>query len=136
MLKELKGRGRPGIQVMRELLATRGPDYVPQASGLEGRFREILRRDGQPPMDRQVDVGGEEWLGRIDFIDRDAKLIVQIDSERYHEALIDKAADAAQTAALDEAGFEVQRYTDTQVFFRPYEVAGPVRRARLRKPAR
>jgi very-short-patch-repair endonuclease len=136
MLHELGGRGRPGTQIMRELLSTRGPDYVPQESGLEGRFREILQRDGQPAMDRQVDVGGEDWLGRVDFIDRKARVIVQIDSERYHEALIDKASDDAQTATLRRAGFEVLRFTDAQVWFRPGEVVTEVRRARTRKPAR
>jgi very-short-patch-repair endonuclease len=136
MLKELAVRGRPGIQIMRELLSKRGPEYIPPASGLEGRFRDILQRDEQRTMDRQVDVGGEKWLGRIDFIDREARLIVQIDSERYHEALIDKAADEAQSVALREAGFEVLRVTDTQVWFRPNEVTAAVRRARSRKPAR
>ncbi len=34
MLADLAQRGRPGIRVMRQVLATRGCDYVPPASDL------------------------------------------------------------------------------------------------------
>ena len=136
VLDVLAKRGRPGTQVMRELLCSRGRDYVPPASGLEGRFRDILVRDGQRPMERQVDVGGTSWLGRIDFFDRESKLVVQIDSERYHSALIDRAADDAQTVALETAGFEVRRFTDVQVWYHAAEVVAAVREARRTVRAR
>ncbi len=130
VLDVLGKRGRPGTRVIRELLSSRGCDYVPPASGLEGRFRDILERDGQRSMARQVDVGGTTWLGRIDFIDREAKLIVQIDSERYHFALIDRSADDEQTAALEAAGWRVLRFTDAQVWYHADEVVAAVREAR------
>jgi very-short-patch-repair endonuclease len=133
VLDDLGKRGRTGTTVMREILADRGPDYVPADSGLEGRFRDVLQRDGQAPMVRQIDVGGDRWLGRIDFLDRDAKLIVQIDSDRYHGSLIDKAADKAQTAALEGAGFVVERFTDFEVWYCADEVARRVRKARRRR---
>ncbi|HEX6310704.1 MAG TPA: hypothetical protein VF152_03685, partial [Acidimicrobiia bacterium] len=98
VLDVLGTRGRPGTRLMRALVAARGRDYVPPASGLEGRFRDILSRAGLPAMERQVDLGGGQWLGRVDFFDRETGIVVQIDSERYHAALIDKRADAAQTA--------------------------------------
>jgi very-short-patch-repair endonuclease len=78
-------------------------------------------------------VGGETWLGRVDFIDREAKLIVQVDSERYHSSLIDKRADDAQTAALEAAGFFVERCTDFEVWYCADEVARRVRKARQRR---
>lgn len=130
VLDVLAKRGRPGIQVMRELLSSRGREYVPPASGLEGRFRDILVRDGQRPMERQVDVGGDRWLGRVDFFDRECKLVVQIDSERYHTALIDQRADKAQTAAMESAGFRVLRFTDHQVWYEADEVVARVREVR------
>lgn len=130
VLDDLGKRGRTGTTVMRELLAERGPDYIPPDSGLEGRFRDILVRDGQRPMERQVQVGGERWLGRVDFYDREARVIVQIDSERYHSSLTDKAADDRQTAALEAAGFRVERVTDFDVWYCADEVARRIRRAR------
>lgn len=134
ILDDLGKRGRAGTQVMRELLAERGPDYIPPASGLEGRFRDLLRRAGLPPMERQVDVGGETWLGRIDFYDREARLVVQIDSERYHSALIDKRADDEQTTALKQAGFTVLRFTEFQVWYRADEVIAELQKFRTGHP--
>ncbi len=133
ILDDLGKRGRTGTTVMRELLAERGPDYIPPDSGLEGRFRDILICDGQRPMVRQIDVGGESWLGRIDFYDREARLIVQIDSERFHSALIDKEADDHQTAELEAAGFEVLRFTDFQIWYRADEVCAAVRAGRQKR---
>jgi very-short-patch-repair endonuclease len=130
VLDDLGKRGRAGTTIMRELLADRGPDYIPPDSGLESRFNDILVRDGQRPMERQVHVGGETWLGRVDFYDREARLIVQIDSARYHSALVDKQADDAQTAALKNAGFRVLRFSDFEVWYCAAEVAAKVRRAR------
>jgi very-short-patch-repair endonuclease len=136
MLDDMAGRGRRGVSVMRSILAERGPDYVPPASGLEGRFRDLLRRAGLPPMVRQIDVGGETWLGRVDFLNREAKLVVQIDSERHHTALIDRRADDAQTAAMEDAGFLVLRFTDAEVWYHGDKVVAELRRARTghRKP--
>jgi very-short-patch-repair endonuclease len=130
ILDDLGKRGRTGTTMMRELLAERGPDYIPPDSGLESRFHDILVRDGQRPMDRQVHVGGDRWLGRVDFYDREARLIVQIDSERYHSTLIDKEADDRQTADLEAVGFTVLRFTDFEVWYCADDVAPDVRRAR------
>ena len=130
VLDDLGKRGRTGTTVMRELLAERGSDYIPPDSGLEGRFRDLLVRDGQRPMERQVHVGGASWLGRVDFYDREAQLVVQIDSERYHSALIDREADERQTAALEAAGFRVRRFTDFEVWYCADDVAAAVRRSR------
>jgi very-short-patch-repair endonuclease len=132
MLDDLGKRGRTGTTVMREVLAARGPDYVPAESGLEGRFAEILRKDGQRPMERQIEVGGERWLGRVDFYDRTTGVIVQIDSEQYHGSLVDKRADETQTAALEAAGFVVERVTDFEVWYCADEVTRRVRDARRR----
>lgn len=136
VLDDLGRRGRPGTRVMRELLAERDPDYIPPDSGLEGRFHDILLRHGQRPMKRQVHVGGEKWLGRVDFYDREARLIVQIDSERYHSALIDKEDDRRQTKEFEAAGFTVLRFTDFQIWYCPEEVTEPVGDARRALPAR
>ena len=69
MRKELSKQGRTGLGVMDEVLAVRGPDYIPPANGVEGRFHEIIARDGQVPMTRQVQVhdpGERGWLGCVE----------------------------------------------------------------------
>lgn len=129
LVDEIAIQGRGGVAVARSLLDERGDDYVPPASNLEARFASIVTEAGLPPMRRQVDSGGDRWVGRVDFRSEDAPLIVEIQSERYHSALTDKADDAARLAALRVAGFAVIEITEEQVWHRPHEVVGRVRAA-------
>ena len=131
-LTDLAGSGRNGVVVLRELLDERGDDYVPPASGLEGRFETVLHRAGEQPMRRQVDTGDDRWIGRVDFRDLVSPLIVEVQSEMYHSALVDRRHDQRRLAALRDAGFEVVEVTDTQVWHRPHEVVAVVRAARQR----
>jgi very-short-patch-repair endonuclease len=122
--------GQPGRAALRRYLAERPPDYRPCESGLELRFLHLLAEDGQAPMDRQVDVGDYEWIGRIDFVDRPARFLAQIDSDRYHGSRIDRARDAAQTRALRQAGWEVERVLEFQVWHDPAPMLNRVRAKR------
>jgi very-short-patch-repair endonuclease len=108
MLDELQSRGRPRIATMRALLLDRGRDYVPPESGAEARFHQICRENNLPIMRRQVNSGdGHCWLGRMDFRDDELPLVVQVQSELHHAALIDQREDAEQRARLEEAGYVV-----------------------------
>jgi very-short-patch-repair endonuclease len=121
---QLAGRGRKGSTFLRELDEARGPRYVPPASGVERRFTEIC----DFPMLRQVDVGGEEWCGRVDFKDPVLPLIVEIQSEKYHASLVDRAADAVRQERQRAAGFTVVEVWDHEVWHDP-----PIVRERIRK---
>ena len=127
-VEQLKDRGRQGSTLFRELDAARGPDYVPPASSLERRFMEICHW----PMRRQVDSGDEEWCGRVDFRDEVLPLVTEVQSERYHTALVDKVADTARKARLEAAGFLVVEVWDTDVWHRPQLVNDRIATARLR----
>jgi very-short-patch-repair endonuclease len=115
---ELAGRGRRGSPMMRELDLARGPTYVPPASGVERRFDEITIQSWR----RQVDLGDEEWCGRVDFVHPTLPLVAEIQSERFHAALVDGAADARRRRRLEAAGVEVVEVWDTDVFHRPQHV--------------
>ncbi len=133
MLHELAERGRPGINVMRQVLATRGLDYVPPASNLEARVGKILADAGLPEMRRQVDTGDERgWIGRVDLRDGELPLIVEVQSERFHSSLIDRQVDEQRIARLERAGFVVVEVTDVQVWHRPHELLAAVRDGRSR----
>jgi very-short-patch-repair endonuclease len=120
MLDELAQRGRPGIRVMRQVLAERGVEHVPPASGLEARVAQLLRKAGLPELRRQVDVGDEGgWIGRVDFRAVDRPLIVEVQSERFHRSLIDAQLDAQRIDRLTRAGFEVVEVTDVEVWHQP-----------------
>ncbi|NNE73341.1 MAG: type IV toxin-antitoxin system AbiEi family antitoxin domain-containing protein [Acidimicrobiales bacterium] len=82
-----------------------------------GRFIDLLKRAGARPMRRQANVGSDsQWLGRVDFVDDELPLSVQIDGTRFHQALIDRRLDDAQTAALVAAGYEVLRLAERDVW--------------------
>jgi very-short-patch-repair endonuclease len=135
-LDDLAEQGRNGTTAFREILDRRGDDYVPPATNLEARFDQILREAGERPMRRQVDVGSDTaWIGRVDFLDDELPLIVEIQSERFHTALCDREADAARHAALEAAGFMVLEIWDTDIWHNRAAVVAAVRAARrtLRK---
>jgi very-short-patch-repair endonuclease len=126
---DLAERGRKGTVVMREILEERPPGWVPPASGLEGRVKEILAEAGLGGFRRQVDVGDDRWVGRVDFLSERAPLIVEVQSERYHKALLDELHDAARRAALEAAGFTVVEVWDTDVWHDRRKVVRAVRAA-------
>jgi very-short-patch-repair endonuclease len=137
MLDDLAQRGRPGIQVMRQILQPRGPNYVPPASGLEARVVQILRESGQRPLRRQVDCGDETgWIGRVDFADDQLPFVLEVQSERFHASLVDQRADADRFMRLEAAGYVVATVSDTEVWHRPDRVVELVRRSRTEARAR
>ena len=128
MLDELAERGRKGIRLMRELLAERGPDYRPNDTNLEDRFQALARQAGLYHLLRQRNLCGREWLGRVDFVWLEAKLVIEIQSAMYHDALTDRAADGNRRASLIAEGWQIEEFWDRDIWFDP---AGTVRRLRL-----
>lgn len=133
LLPELAAAGRSGIAAMRVLLDSRPEGYVATASGLEARFASILAEAGEAPMERQVDVGGHEWVGRVDFLDRMLRLIVEIDSDVHHTSPLDRAHDRRRDRQLQSAGWrEVVRVTEDEVWRHPRVALERVQDARRR----
>ncbi|MDQ3640247.1 MAG: endonuclease domain-containing protein, partial [Actinomycetota bacterium] len=102
--------------------ADRVEGYVAPESGLEARFLSIVQAAGLPLPVRQRDLGGEEWVGRVDFLYPEERLVVEIDSARHHTTLSDEAADTDRDRALHEAGYRVVRIGEQLVWHRPQEV--------------
>ena len=119
---ELAGQGRSGTALMRRLLSERDLSYVAPESNLEARFEWIVEQAGLPPLIRQRHVGGDDWAGRVDYLDPDRKAIVEIDSDLHHSTLLDQAADARRDEAMREAGYTVIRLKERQVWHQPDEV--------------
>lgn len=138
MLGELEASGRVGIPAMRAVLATRPPGYVPHDSGQELRLTALLRDDGQAPMVRQVEVSelGGGWIGRVDFVDPEADVIVEVQSLGYHGTTTERAADLERVAALEAAGYEVVEVTEHELWHEPGPMLQRIREARARGRAR
>jgi len=128
MLEELAASGRAGITVMRELLAVRPLDYIAGASGLERRALKLAEEAGVR-IERQVNLGGTDWIGRFDgrFVENGRPL--EIDSARHHTTITDKERDAQRDADAREAGFpDVLRITEELLWANPEEVKRILRR--------
>jgi very-short-patch-repair endonuclease len=132
MFDEWADRGRAGTVLMREILERRPQGYVPPASNLESRFRWLAEREGVGPFRRQVDLGGEVWIGRVDFLDQRCPLVVVVLSEEYHGALCDQLDDARRFEALDAAGFTVESIWDHEIWLNPGPAMARVKAAEAR----
>jgi hypothetical protein len=130
MLDDLASRGRPGIRVMRQVLAERPNDYVPPASALESRVAQILASAGLPKFRRQIDTGdGQGWIGRVDFRAVDLPVILEVQSERFHTSLIDQQLDGRRLTRLRAAGFVVAVIVEPDVWHRPDRLITQAREA-------
>jgi very-short-patch-repair endonuclease len=121
MLPELAERGRPGITLMRELLASRPEGFVAPASGLEARLVRILDEAGIATR-RQVDLGGEDWIGRVDLLVVGTNVVIEADSARFHTSLLDRERDARRDDELRVEGFEPLRVSEEDIWHAPQEV--------------
>ncbi|MEW6153390.1 MAG: DUF559 domain-containing protein [Actinomycetota bacterium] len=129
LCSSLAEQGRAGTRLMRELMAERDGAYVAPESGLEARFLALVAAAGLPTPERQVDVGGDDWVGRVDFLFRPERLVAEIDGDLSHTALLDQEADDERDRRLRAAGYEVVRVTARQVWYRPDEAISLLRAA-------
>lgn len=112
MLRELGRRGRTGTTLMRELLEGRGPGYIAPASELEHRAIEALREAGLPEPIRQFRAGSDErFLGQVDLAYPEQRVLIELDSRRWHFVLTATEADKERYSALAAAGWRVMPAT-------------------------
>jgi very-short-patch-repair endonuclease len=132
LVAELPRRGGArGTAALRRLALSRGPDHRPTESNLERRFQQIVEEAGEGPIDRQVDLGDEEgWIGRVDFIDRGARIVIEVQSSMFHYGRVDRARDEARFARLRRAGWTVIEVNELDIWYHPDRVLGAVRAAR------
>jgi very-short-patch-repair endonuclease len=138
-LERYARRGRPGTALMRALIEARLDHYVPCASGLESRFDELARKCGFRNFVRQLDVGDDyDWLGRVDFVDRKLKIVVEVQSARFHSSLLDEQRDRLRIASLRAAGWIVVEVAEHDLWHEPRTVTDALlaaRRERFAVPA-
>ena len=126
---ELGRQGRKGIVKLRDVAASRGTDWVPPESGLETRFLQLVQGSSFFEFTRQVTLGDERWTARVDFLHEESRTVIEIQSERYHTALTDRAADAVRRARLESAGYTVVEVWDSELFTSPAMVLERVTQA-------
>ncbi|MBV8692747.1 MAG: DUF559 domain-containing protein [Actinobacteria bacterium] len=127
MWAEMCGRGRPGMHAMHKVLLKRGPGYIAPESELEARFIDLLEQYGIEQPERQVNLGAEEWIGRVDFLYRRAKLIIELDGRVGHDGELDRTRDRLRDRALTAAGFHIMHVKWEDLVLNPAGVVADIR---------
>jgi very-short-patch-repair endonuclease len=91
-------------------------------SEMEERFLQLCDAHGLPRPETNVVIEGFE----VDFIWRNARLIVEVDGYAYHRSPTAFETDRARDVVLAMAGWQVLRFTWTQLTTRPAWVAAAV----------
>jgi hypothetical protein len=122
-------RGKPGTAIIRDVVADLGVDYAPSASELQDLFAEVLDAHDVPRPDEEIDLGtSDRWVGRVDFVWRRERLIVEVDGGQ-HRAPLDRRSDRARDAALGGDGWVVVRVTRWDLVNEPEKVVATIRLA-------
>jgi hypothetical protein len=128
--EEVGGRGVSGSANARALLEERGVGYVPPESELEALLIGVLTAAGLPAPARQVWLGREYGItGRVDFVYREARVVIEADSRRYHSSFTDAERDRWRDNELAVQGWRVLRVTWWQLKRRPDEFVALVHAA-------
>jgi very-short-patch-repair endonuclease len=120
MLAETGARGRRGTALLRRLLSVRCDNYVPPESELEALVEAVLEAAGLPLPERQQRVGGTRApAGRVDYLYRPARVVIEADSRRHHSSWLDVQADHRRDLLLLAAGYRVIRVNWHQLIREP-----------------
>lgn len=93
-------RGRRGVAILRDLLATRTPDRAPSDSELELEMRALIDEEHLPPPIHQYTIALPAEDIRVDLAYPNAALVIELDSYSWH---------------LDRGSFERDRYRDNEL---------------------
>jgi very-short-patch-repair endonuclease len=130
VIDDLAISGRAGTRALRAVMADRPDGYVPVTSDLEARFAELIERATLPQPARQVNLGGQlEWIGCVDFLWRDQRVVVETDGGEHHASISDREHDERRDRAMEAAGWIVLRFSWTDVTRRPTSVVRTLRHA-------
>lgn len=136
VLADLSRPGRTGLVLARDLLHERGPTYQPPASGLERRVMRLLESAGIQGFRRQVHTSDVEgWIGRVDFRHDTLPVILEVQSDLYHQGISNERADSARTGRMRAAGFTVLELREDDIWHRPDPLMNGIRAAVAKRRA-
>jgi very-short-patch-repair endonuclease len=127
-LAAVGGKGRPGAEHLRRILAAR--DDAPLESRLEVRVWRLLRSAGLRPV-RQFEVRCEGQAYRLDFAWPVLKVAVEADGYRAHGGRIAHVGDRRRLADLGGMGWVIIPVTWEECLQHPGVVVQRVRSALL-----
>ena len=114
--------GRPGSPSLQAVLSLYTAGSTVTRSEMEERFLGLCDSYGVRRPEVNTRIEGEE----VDFAWRDARLIVEVDGYAYHRSPSAFETDRERDVVLAVAGWQVLRFTWTQLTTRPAWVARAV----------
>lgn len=105
---------RAGVAALRPLLDTNATPSLTRSEA-EERFLGLIRDAGLPPPESNVVIENLE----VDFLWRDARLIVEVDGFAFRSSRTAFERDRARDAVLAAAGYRVIRVTWRQIVNHP-----------------
>ena len=124
-LERVSGRRR-GARVLTELLRAYDPRWSQTRSGLELAMLDLLAAHGLPPAEVNAWVGGR-YLA--DILWTDHRLVVEVDSDRYHQTPSACRADRRRDHDLRRVGYCVVRIGEHELADEPQAAAASIRQA-------
>jgi REase_MTES_1575 len=125
LAQRIKARpGRPGSPALQAQLSRYTAGSTLTRSELEERFLALCDDHGIPRPETNTRIEGIE----VDFVWRDARLIVEVDGYAYHRSPSAFESDRERDVILALAGWQVLRFTWAQITRRSAWVAGAVAR--------
>lgn len=121
---------RPGTRVLAGVLdAERGPALT--RSEIERNLLELVRKAGVAPPRTNARLNGYE----VDALWAEERLVVELDSFRFHRSRRAFERDRRKSAELQTAGYRVLQVTWRQLQDRPEAVVAQIAAALARRPA-
>jgi very-short-patch-repair endonuclease/predicted transcriptional regulator of viral defense system len=129
---EVGGRGRTGSAKIRRLLERQRVEDRPLESALEVKLWRLLQRGGVPLPDRQVVLAfGTLRRYRVDFLWREARLVLECDGFEAHAGHLRWKRDRRRVADIELLGYRLLQVTWDDVVRRPKDTVERVRLALL-----
>ena len=127
--------GRPGTPLIESILADGHIGTNISKEELELRFAAVIEERGLPPPEINVPLFlGDRWI-EADCLWRSARLVVELDSRKFHQTDAAFERDRERDRALISEGWRVIRITWRQLHLDPAGVARDLSAA-LREPIR
>jgi very-short-patch-repair endonuclease len=130
-----RSRGRRGVARLRMLLDEIHPATKRTRSEMERLFLRMCERARllQPEVNVKLEIDGHRVMP--DFLWREAGLIVEADSRRYHDTDSAFQSDRRREQRLQLAGWRVSRCTWEQIDREPHNLAETIRGLLAQQPA-